>query len=55
MKRLSFQKFYVVDLTCNCNCFEGSESDCLDEIDDLVQRYRHDRARYVIRSTRFDS
>ena len=49
-----FIKAYVVDLTCNCNCFEGSESECKAEIDELVTKYHHNRNRYTIRLTRFD-
>lgn len=45
---------FVVDLSCNCNCYEGSESECKAEIDNLVNNYRHSRDRYTIRTTRFD-
>ena len=47
-------KAYVVDLTCNCNCFEGTECECNAEIEELVNEYGHDRKRYAIRYTRFD-
>lgn len=47
-------KCYVVDLTCNCNCFEGTEKECRDEINDLVNRYHHNPQRYTIRYTRLD-
>ena len=47
-------KAYVVDLTCNCNCFEGTEFECLKEIEDLVINYGNDRNRYAISYTRFD-
>lgn len=47
-------KAWVVDLACNCNCFEGTESECRAEIEELVSVYGHNRQRYAIRFTRFD-
>jgi hypothetical protein len=45
---------YLIDLTCNCNCYEGTEEECKAEIDNLVNNYGHDRARYAISFNRFD-
>lgn len=47
-------KCYVVDLTCDCNCYCGTEAECKAEIENLVENYGHDRDRYTIRFTRFD-
>lgn len=54
MKYYNYPKCYVVDLTCNCNCYEGTERECQDEINELVTKYGHDRSRYTLRTTRFD-
>lgn len=52
--RDNYSKCYVVDMSCNCNCFEGTEHECQEEIDELVNKYHHNRNRYTIRTTRFD-
>lgn len=54
MKYYNDLKAYLVDLSCNCNCFEGTEEECKEEMDELVHRYHHDPKRYVIRYTRID-
>ena len=53
-KHQSSETAYLVDLTCNCNCFVGTEEECHKELDSLVNDYGHDPRRYVIRFTRFD-
>jgi len=53
MRRYHEIKCYVVDLTCNCNCFEGTERECQEEIDELVNHYHHQRDRYAISTDRW--
>lgn len=53
-KDKGMEKAFVVDLQCNCNCFEGTEDECKEEIDILVNDYGHDRSRYAISFNRFD-
>lgn len=45
---------YLVDLSCNCNCYEGTEAECQAELNNLITNYGHDPKRYTIRFTRFD-
>lgn len=45
---------FVEDLSCHCNCYEGTEQECKDEILNLIENYGHDSSRYVVRYTRFD-
>ncbi len=47
-------KCYLEDLTCHCNCFEGTEKECEAEKKELVEVYGHNPDRYVVRYTRFD-
>lgn len=47
-------KAYLVDLSCNCNCYEGTEAECQAELNELINEYGHDPKRYTIRFTRFD-
>ena len=47
-------KCYLEDIRIHCNCYEGTEQECKEELEDLVKNYKHDRAWYAIRFTRFD-
>lgn len=47
-------KCYVVDLSINGNCYEGTEEECLAEIENLVNNYGHDRNNYAVSFNRFD-
>lgn len=47
-------KAYLVDLSCNCNCYEGTEKECHNELLNLVNNYGHEKNRYTIRLNRFD-
>lgn len=47
-------KCYLEDVRVHCNCFEGTEEECKKEIEDLVNKYGHDRSWYTIRYTRFN-
>lgn len=47
-------KAYLVDMTVNCNCYEGTEAECKAELKELVEKYGHNPDNYTIRFTRFD-
>lgn len=54
MEKSDFEKCYVVDLRCHCNCYEGTEKECRKEIDNLVLNYGHEFSWYAISFNRYD-